>query len=163
MFHVFTWICTIPDRDAALEATSSMEKPARSLDGTFAIYHLDGNRYKKAKSEIGAFLEKRLDQVQTKMFSDTPEKTMSNVAELHETIVHGFNGDQSFKMKVHDPSNGLSAKAEFAWAAKVMLEFFFPAQTEDKILRKYWGGVHAILSLPVVSLSSWPFPASLTH
>lgn len=139
-FHAFTWICAVPNRAAVSKAGSSSEKPASD---TFGAYFLDASRYRQAKSEVGDFLEARLSSKERQIYSSTVEKSMLDIAEVHKSVVRNFEGEPVGR------SEGRSFKAEFAWAAKVALDFFFPVLTEDKVVQRYWGGVHAILSLPV--------------
>lgn len=148
-FHVFTWISTVQDRQNASKAESSSEEPKENLTNTMNIYILDVNRYKKAKSEVGAFLDTKLNPQETNVLRNSIEKSVTDVSVIHETLVQGFE-----EKNVNQMYNR-SSKTEFAWAAKVVLAFFFPLQTDDAIVRKYWGGVHAILSFPVSKLDCY--------
>jgi hypothetical protein len=142
-FHVFTWIAAVLDSAKPLKASSSSEKPSISSPAMFEGYTLNVNRYERAKSEVGAFLNSRLNLQEMKAYRSTTEKAVADISILHESLVHGFEGNNV------DPLYDRSTKAEFAWAAKTLLAFFFPLDTEDTVVHKYWGGVHDILSLPV--------------
>lgn len=139
-FDAFTWICAVPNHPVAFKADSSSEK---LVSDTFGAYFLDASRYRQAKSEIGDFLETRLSSKESQIYSSTVEKSMLDIAEVHKSVARNFEGGPVGRSK------GRSFKAEFAWAAKVVLDLFFPVLTEDKVVQRKWGGVHAILSLPV--------------
>ncbi|KAE9963372.1 hypothetical protein BLS_009365 [Venturia inaequalis] len=141
-FHAFTWICAVPNRQSTPEVESSPEKIVDTTSDKFRAYNLDASRYRKALLEIDEFLETRLAPKETQIYGNTPAKNMPDISEVHKTIVHAFEGEPASRI------SSRSSKAEFAWAAKVILAFFFPVLTENKILQRYWGGVYAILSLP---------------
>ncbi|TLD36737.1 hypothetical protein E2P81_ATG02519 [Venturia nashicola] len=141
-FHTFTWICAVPDRQPAPKVESSSEKFVDTVSDKFRAYNLDAGRYGKALLEIEEFLETRLSSKEAQIYAKIPAKGMVDIAGIHETIVHAFVGEPTRQL------GGRSFKAEFAWAAKVVLAFFFPVSTENKIVQRYWGGVYAILSLP---------------
>lgn len=142
-FHVFTWIAAVQGSTNAPKVSSNSEKPGVNSPNTFKTYILDVNRYEKAKTEIRAFLNSKLRANETKTFRSTAEKAISDVAELHEGLIREYEQRNVDLMYDRFP------KAEFAWAAKVVLNFFFPEHTEDPVLRKYWGAIHEILSFPV--------------
>lgn len=146
IFHTFTWICAVPDRQSAPKVESSPEKLVDTVSDKFKAYILDASRYRKALREIDEFLETRLSSKEAQIYGNIPAKQLLDIAEIHKTTVPAFVGESSTQ------SSSRSFKAEFAWAAKVVLAFFFPVLTDEKIVRQYWGGAYAILSLPVNKL-----------
>ncbi|QDS73894.1 hypothetical protein FKW77_007176 [Venturia effusa] len=108
-FHAFTWLCAVPDYSLAPKASSNSEK---SASDALVSYVLDADRYRKAKSEIAQFLESRLSLAEAHNYGSATEKSMLDIAEVHEKVVRSVEGEPAGRSK------GRSLKAEFAWAVK---------------------------------------------
>jgi hypothetical protein len=140
----------VQDRQKPSRTNKSTEKLGDNLVDGFDAYIVDVNRYKKAKSEVGAFLNTRLNPQEAKAYRNTTERTPTDIFSIHEHIL-----GSGAEANIADKMDNRSLKAEFAWAAKVILDFFFPWQTDDTAIRKYWGGIYDILSLPVSLLPNY--------
>lgn len=147
-FHVFTWLSLVPrSSDRPTETQSKDEAtekpdlvggdPQRRKSAPNQMYSLDGAKMNESLTTALKFLWKNPKLKERKAFRKCSSRTKE---EVHKLWRKG-----SKKNKFQSERNILGIFP----AAKVMLQFFMPLDSEAVIVQKFWGAVYLLLETEV--------------
>ena len=131
-FHVFTWLATVSKH---LNTRADKNEASNSGSSEQNNYHVDINLFKEGLNQVHKYLWNNPQSRELVAYRTLQKRSIKAIEDLNLGKLDEKNIRQTYVTDI-----------EFPKAAKAMIQFFMPLDTEAPVVLKYWGAVYHIIT-----------------